>query len=270
MPFTQPLDCLPLWALSLLILAGVLLATEAGFRLGRHRGRRSEHEKESLVGAAVAATLGLVGFMLAFTFSIAGARFDARRQAVLDEANAIGTTYLRAGVLPDGRGERIRPLLRRYVDVRLEATRTGDIATGLRRSDELHRQLWAEAEAVATKYPQSIQVGLFVQSLNEMIDLHTTRVVAGLYNRIPLLVWGVLYSLTVVAMVGVGYHAGLSSNARTLAFVMLAITLSGVMFIVVDLDRPQEGMLRVGQQALVDVRATMNQSTPPADATNSR
>jgi F0F1-type ATP synthase membrane subunit c/vacuolar-type H+-ATPase subunit K len=262
MPFAQPLDHLPLWALSLLTLAGVLLATEVGFRLGRHRNRRPEHEKESLMGAAVAATLGLVGFMLAFTFSVAGSRFDARRQAVLDEANAIGTTYLRAGILPDGRGDKIRRLLREYVDSRLEAVRKGEIEKGLRRSGELHHQLWAEAEAVATKHPESIQAGLFVQSLNETIDLHTTRVVAGLYNRIPLLVWLVLYGLTGLAMIGVGYHAGLSSNTRSLAFPMLAITLSAVLFIVADLDRPHEGMLRVGQQVLVDLRATMDQPNP--------
>ncbi len=262
MPFAQPLDHLPLWTLSLLTLAGVLLATEAGFRLGRHRNRRPEHEKESLMGAAVAAALGLVGFMLAFTFSVAGSRFDARRQAVLDEANAIGTTYLRAGILPDGRGDNVRRLLREYVDNRLEAVRTGDIEKALLRSNELHRRLWDETEAIAKKHPESIQVGLFVQSLNETIDLHTTRVVAGLYNRIPLLVWLVLYGLTVLAMIGIGYYAGLSSNARSLAFPMLAITLSAVFFIVADLDRPREGMLRVGQQALVDLRATMDQPNP--------
>jgi hypothetical protein len=259
MPFAQPFDHVPLWALSLLTLGGVLLATEVGFRLGRHRVRRAEHEKESLVGAAVAATLGLVGFMLAFTFSVAGSRFDARRQAVLDEANAIGTTYLRAGILPEDRGKDVRRLLREYVDARLESVQTGEIEKVLSRSNELHRQLWAEAEAAAKKHPDSIQVGLFVQSLNETIDLHTTRVVAGLYNRIPLLVWIVLYGLTALAMIGVGYHAGLSSSARSLAFPMLAITLSAVMLIVSDLDRPQEGMLRVGQQVLVDLRATMDQ-----------
>lgn len=262
MPFAQPLDHIPLWALSLLTLAGVLLAAEVGFRLGRRRCRRQEHEKESLVGAAVAATLGLVAFMLAFTFSIAGVRFDARRQAILDEANAIGTTYLRAGMLPDDHCNRVRRLLCEYVDVRLEAVRAGSLEKALNRSNELHRQLWVEAEAVAKKQPQSIQVGLFVQTLNQMIDMHTTRVVAGLYSRIPLLVWIILYGLTALAMFGVGFHAGLSSSAHSLALPILAIALGAVMFIVADLDRPGEGMLRVGQQVLIDVRATMEQPKP--------
>jgi hypothetical protein len=262
MSFMQPLDHLPLWALFLATVAGVLLAIEAGYRLGRYRCLRLEHEKESPVGAAVAAALGLVGFMLAFTFSIAGSRFDARRQAVVDEANAIGTTYLRAGILPDDCGKVIRPLLREYVDVRLDAIRTGEIEAGLRRSEQLHLRLWAETEGIAKKYPQSIQVGLFVQSLNETIDLHTTRVVAGLYSRIPLIVWIALYLLTALSMLGVGYHAGLASKIRSAAFVMLAVTFAAVIALVADLDRPREGMLRVSQQALVDLRATMNEPNP--------
>jgi hypothetical protein len=147
------------------------------------------------------------------------------------------------------------------VDVRLEAVRTGDIESALRRSEQLHTRLWAEAEAAGTKHPESIQVGLFVQALNETIDLHTTRVVAALYSRIPLTVWIALYSLTALSMMGVGYHAGLTSKTRSLAFPILAVTFSAVMILVADLDRPREGMLRVSQQALVDLRATMEAAT---------
>jgi hypothetical protein len=259
MPYMQPLDHLPLWALTICILAVILLATEAGYFYGRFRSRRPEPEKESSVGAAVAATLALVGFMLAFTFSIAGTRFDARRQAVLDEANAIGTTYLRAGMLPDDRGKVVRNLLREYVDMRLEGVRKGNIEEVLLRSTEVQNSLWAEAEAIGKKYPESIQAGLFVQTLNEMIDLHETRVVAGLYSRIPPIVWAALYGLTALSMIGIGYQAGLSSKKRSLAFLVLAVTFTTVLIMVADLDRPGEGTLRVSQQALVDVRATMQE-----------
>jgi hypothetical protein len=258
MPITQPLDHVPLWALPLITLAIMLLAVELGFRLGRHRSQRTQHEKESLVGAAVAATLALVGLMLAFTFGIAGARFEARRQAVLDEANAVGTTYLRASLLPDDRGKTIRSLLRQYVDVRLEAVQTGRMEEGLRRSAELHNRLWAEAEPIARAHPESIQVGLFIQSLNEMIDLHTTRVMAGIHNRIPQIVWFSLHAINALAMLGIGYHAGLSGNSRSMSFILLAVALTVVMYLVTDLDRPREGMLRVSQQAIVDLRSSMD------------
>src|SRR6201982_2091547 len=105
-----PLDALPLWALFIVILLVVLFSVEFGYRLGKYRRSRHEQEKEAPLGTMVGATLGLLAFVLAFTFGLAAARFDARRQALLDEANAIGTTYLRAGMLPE-QGEKIRGIL---------------------------------------------------------------------------------------------------------------------------------------------------------------
>src|ERR1043166_2777816 len=129
-----PLDALPLWGLFIVILLVVLLSVECGYRLGKYRRSRSEQEKEAPVGTMVGATLGLLAFILAFTFGLAAARFDARRQVLLDEANAIGTTYLRAGTLPE-RGEQIRGLLRENVAARLEAMQSGNIAEGISRSE---------------------------------------------------------------------------------------------------------------------------------------
>src|ERR1041385_3638084 len=105
-----PIDVLPLWALFVVILLVVLLSVEFGYRLGKYRRSRREEEKEAPLGTMVGATLGLLAFILAFTFGLAAARFDSRRQVLLDEANAIGTTYLRAGIIPE-RGEQIRGLL---------------------------------------------------------------------------------------------------------------------------------------------------------------
>jgi hypothetical protein len=183
-----PLDALPLWGVFLLILVVVLLSVECGYRLGKYRRDRHEQEKETPVGAMVGATLGLLAFILAFTFGLAAARFDARRQVLLDEANAIGTTYLRAGMLPDRR-DGIQALLREYVDTRLEALRSGNIAAGVRQSENIQSQLWAHATAVGEKNPNSIVVGLFIQSLNDVIDLHAKRVQAGLRSRIPGAIW---------------------------------------------------------------------------------
>ena len=99
------LDVLPLWGLFLTIVLLVLAAIEAGYRLGSYRHRYAGREKEAPVGAMVGATLGLLAFMLAFTFGMAASRFDTRKQLVLDEANAIGTTYLRTAMLPEKRDE---------------------------------------------------------------------------------------------------------------------------------------------------------------------
>jgi len=257
----SPLDALPLWGLFFAILLLVLLSVEGGYRIGKYRRSRSEDEKEAPVGAMVGATLGLLAFMLAFTFGLAAARFDARKQVLLDEANAIGTTYLRAGMLP-GQREAIRALLRDYVDARLEAVRSGNVTEGIRRSEELLDQLWTHAAAIGENHPTSFVVGLFVQSLNEVIDLHAKRVTVGLRNRIPGAIWVVLFAVAVVSLATMGYHAGLSRTIRSPAEIAVAFTFSAVIGLIADLDRPQEGALKVSQQALVDVRQSMRVPRP--------
>jgi hypothetical protein len=251
------MDALPLWGLFAATVVVVLLSIEVGYRLGQYRRRRSEEEKEGPVGAIVGATLGLLAFMLAFTFGLAASRFDARRQIVVEDANAIGTTYLRAGLLPDGRAATIRKLLGEYVDTRLQAADTGNIDKALQRSDDLHRALWKEAEAVGQKHPNSIVVGLFIQSLNETIDIHAKRIQVAVRSRIPGVLWGALYLVAILTMSGVGYHGGLTKSKRSLAIVVLVMTFSAIMWLVADLDRPQEGVLKVSQQAMIEVRNMM-------------
>jgi hypothetical protein len=252
-----PIDALPLWALFISILLVVLLSVEFGYRLGKYRRSRPEQEKEAPVGTMVGATLGLLAFILAFTFGLAAARFDTRRQVLLDEANAIGTTYLRAGLLPE-QGDQIRALLRDYVGVRLNAIRSGNFAEGTRRSENIQQRLWAEAETVGTKNPNSIVVGLFVQSLNEVIDLHAKRIQAGLRSRIPGAIWLGLYAVAALSLAAMGYHAGLSGTRRSLAIVAVAVAFSVVIELIADLDRSQEGVLRISQQPLLDVQRSMN------------
>lgn len=256
-----PLDALPLWGLFAAIVLVVLLSVECGYRLGKYRHSRSKQEKEAPVGAMVGATLGLLAFILAFTFGLAAARFDTRREVLLDEANAIGTTYLRAGMLPDRR-EEIRALLREYVDVRLKAVLSNNIAEGMRQSLNIQDQLWAQAVAVGEKNPNSIVVGLFMQSLNEVIDLHAKRVQAGLRNRIPAAFWVALFAVAVFSLATMGYHSGLAGTSRSLAVLAVAFTFSAVIGLIADLDRPQEGGLKVSQQALIDLRQSMNAIKP--------
>jgi hypothetical protein len=261
MPTTGPIDALPLWALFTVILFIILLSVECGYQLGKYRRARHEQEKQAPVGTMVGATLGLLAFILAFTFGLAAARFDARRQVLLDEANAIGTTYLRAGMLPD-QGEKIRALLRDYVATRLDAVRSDNIAEGIQRSENIQQQVWSEAETLAEKKPNSIVVGIFVQSLNEMIDLHAKRVQVGVRGRIPGAIWIALFAVAALSLTAMGYHAGLAGTGRSLAVVAVAVAFSVVIELIADLDRPQQGVLRVSQQALLDVQRSMNVPAP--------
>jgi hypothetical protein len=252
------LDQIPLTAFFAVTVAAVLSSIEAGFRFGRYRRHRYDDEKEGPVGAIVAATLGLLAFVLAFTFGLAASRFDARRTVVVNEANAIGTTWLRAGLLPDKRAERIRPLLREYVASRLAAPSTGDLQPAVQRADELHRALWAEAESVGQQYPDSIVVGLFIEALNETIDIHATRLLAVTQGRIPAPLWAALVMVTVLTMCGVGYFCGLSRSRRSPEVLVLALCFSAILVLVADLDRPREGLIQVSQQAMFDLQTMMN------------
>jgi hypothetical protein len=256
------LDALPLWAVFATTLVSILLAAEVGHRLGRVRYGRAEHEKEPTVGGIVAAELGLLAFLLAFTFGLAASRFEARREALLNEANAIGTTYLRAKMLPEPQRTDIQRLLREYVDVRLAAAQDGNLEAGIRKSTEIHEQLWNAAVAVAEKDPRSIPTGLFVESLNEVIDLHAKRVFVVIGGRVPILVWLVLVTVAIFSFGSMGYHSGLTGARRSPAVLPLALTFAVVMWMVVDLERPREGLLRVSQTPMMELRSTMDQSKP--------
>jgi hypothetical protein len=257
MHYAGPLDLLPIWGVFLATVAVVLLAVEGGFRLGQYRRRRSEQEDKPPVGEMVAATLALLAFMLAFTFGLAASRFDVRRGLVIDEANAIGTTYLRAGLLPEPHRSDVRSLLREYVDVRLEAVQPGKLSRSIGRSEELHARLWAHAVAVGEKNPGSIVVGLFIASLNEVIDLHAKRLALGVRNRIPGTIWAALSFVTIIGTSVIGYHAGLAGSGRSLALLALVLAFSAVVTLIADLDRPQEGLLRVSQQTMIDLQKTL-------------
>ena len=251
------LDPFPLWTLFPVTVVVVLLSVEVGYRVGRNRRQRSQEEKEAPVGAMVGATLGLLAFMLAFTFGLAANRFEERRQVVLSEANAIGTTYLRAAMLPEPMRTESRNLLREYVDVRLEATQPGKTGQAISKSEELHDRLWSQAVAAAEKDRSPI-TGLFIQSLNEVIDLHAKRVMAALRSRVPGAIWIGLYLLAILSMVAMGYHEGVTSNKRSVAVVAVVLAFSAVLFLIADLDRPGKGLLRVSQQTMIDLRNSMS------------
>ena len=251
---SEPLDILPLWVLLPGVFVLVLLSAEGGYRLGT-RAAREEDNGDTPLGEMIAATLGLLAFLLAFTFSLAANRYDTRRQLLLDEANAIGTTWLRAGLLPEG-GDDIRALLVRYTDVRLAAPHRR-LDESIRLSEQLQAQLWERTTPIATSGRNPVIVGLFIASLNDLIDLHAKRLTASVRNRIPLSIWSALYCVTVLSFVALGYHAGLLRVRRSFAIIPVAFTFAVVIGLIADLDRPHEGTRTVGQEPLIEVLKSM-------------
>jgi hypothetical protein len=254
----EPLDTLPLWGFFLAANVLLLLTVESGYRIGMWRHARTPDERDLPVGGMVASILGLLALLLGFTFSMAASRFEARRQTVLEEANAIGTTYLRARLLPEQERVETEELLREYVDVRIRDIAEGRLREVVARSEEIHELLWAQAVTAAEKNPNSIMTGVYVQALNNVIDLHAKRVMVGLRSRVPVVIWAGLFGLAVLGMASVGYHAGLSTTRRSPAMLGLVLAFSVVLALIADLDRGHEGLLRVSQQAMIDVQQTMH------------
>lgn len=257
----EPLDVFPIWLLSAIVGAMAGLALEGGYRVGRWRHVRVKGEKETPVSAMVGSILALFAFLLGFTFGMAASRYETRRDTVLEEANAIGTTYLRTQLLPEPQRSESARLLREYVDLRAHGIESGNTDEALAHSERLHGLLWAEAVKAANTDRGPI-TGLYIQSLNQMIDLHAKRVHVGLRSRIPPSIWMGLYALAFLAMTAVGYQSGISATRRSPAMVVLVLAFAGVLGLIADLDRAHEGLIRVGQEAMIDLQKTMNTTKP--------
>jgi hypothetical protein len=261
---TSVLDAIPLWLFFLVAVVLVLGSLELGLRLGERRRQRAEHEQPGPVGTAVAALLGLLAFLMAFTFGLAASRFDTRRTLLLDEANAIGTCYLRAGLLPEPQRGEVQRLLREYVDVRLAVPQAAGRPEALRelvtRSEALQDALWSQVEALTRAGHGSPIDALFISALNEVIDLHAKRVVIGMQYRIPPIIWGVLAAISVVVMVGMGFQFGLAGRRSVSANLALALAFSAVILLIRDLDQPAEGWLRVSQRPLLELKQKLDAS----------
>lgn len=254
-----PLDFIPIPLVSLLAVGFVLLFLELGFRLGRRRATSSDVEKESSVGAMVSASLALLALLMAFTFSSAASRNEVRRSVFLDEVNAIGTVYLRTRVLPAATREEARVLLREYAEVRVRAAQTGNVQPAIRRSVEIQTQLWEPAAKLAEQNPGSVVLSLYLQALNEMFNLHTTRLVQSLRVRIAPILWVVIGAITALSMGAMGYQTGLGGNRRPRSMPAFAVAFALMVLLIVDLDRPQGGWIRVSQDALIELRTSMGE-----------
>jgi hypothetical protein len=268
MGFQQWLDSIPIVGFFLLFIFLSLVTVEAGYRLGHWWQTRTADEQEGPTGMLVGSLLALMAFLLAITMGMASDRFDTRRQIVLQEANALGTVYLRASLLPEPASSEIRERLREYAAVRIASNDLEDLRARVARSIELHDEVWSITEEMARVSRDSEILALFIDSLNAMIDLHGMRLTSGYYARVPETVLLLLLAGTLLTLSMVGYNAGLSLRRGPLASVVLILILGAVITLVVDLDRPRDGFLEVSQQPLFDLLQQIG--APPGESRNGR
>jgi len=244
------------------LLAIALAAIEIGFRVGRRsRGAALDDDSKAHINATQASTLGILALLLAFTFSLSLQRFDTRSDAMVDEANAIGTAYLRAQMLPTPLRDETRALLRDYVDVRVEAGHVSIIhddawASLMARAGSLQNALWDKARLAAEANPNPVPAGMFVQATNDLIDSFGRRD-AALNRHVPEVVLFLLLGTFLITSAIVGFSGGVVGRRPPLVSFAMVVLIVVLVFVILDLDRPIRGLIVVSEKNLLDLQASM-------------
>jgi hypothetical protein len=238
----------------------LVVSTEIGFHLGLHLHRARDEARKAQIGGIQGAMLGLMGLLLGFTFAMSVSRYETRRQVVLQEANAIGTTYLRASLLPESHQAVVEDLLRRYVASRIAFYDAG--ADEARQADaeraaaRLQRELWSHAVAAGKEAPTPL-VATFITALNEAIDLDATRLNA-LRTQVPGAVWILVLAVAACGCCTSGYGAGSSGLRNSFTNLALPLLIAVVITLIADLDRPRGGLILINQQPMHDLKASLS------------
>lgn len=248
-------------AIAAVLFVSMALAIEAGFRLGwRERDRQTEASRAH-IGSIQGSILGILALLLGFTLSLSLQRYDSRSEAVVDEANAIGTTWLRAQLLPAAQRSPVQALLREYVDARVAAgalslTDRERRSALLARAGRIQAALWGHARQAAAADPNPVTSGLFIQALNDMIDQFGKRD-AALNRHVPEVVLLLLYATFLMAGAIVGFAPGAAGHRPSWASHIMVALIVVLVFVILDLDRPRRGLIEVSQQSLTDLQASL-------------
>ncbi|EGV15927.1 bestrophin-like domain [Thiocapsa marina] len=245
------------------LFVGVLILQEVGRRLGERHLARDPGGARAGTGVVEGAVFALVGLLIAFTFSGAASRFDHRRDLIVQETNAIGTAYLRLDLLPAEERSALQEDFRRYVDARLDAYRLlPDVQAamaGLAAATALQNGIWTQVVSAGQQpdaAPDAIK--LLLPALNDMIDITTTRTLAAQMHP-PLGIYMMLIALALASALLAGYSMAGGRSRNWLHIIAFALVLAMTVYIIIDIEFPRLGMIRVDtfDHALVELRATM-------------
>jgi hypothetical protein len=255
--------------LAVFIFLGILLFLDVGRRVGVRRRLLDSEDAGPGAGALEAAVYGLLALLIAFTFSGAASRFDARRQLVVEEANAIGTAYLRIDLLPPSAQPSLRESFRRYLDARVELYRKLPDVTAARadlpKVAALQAEIWAQAAAACPKAESgSSACVLLLPALNQMIDLTTTRAAAAEIHP-PAIIFVMLVALALATALLAGYNLSDGRTRKWLPMLGFAAAIAVTIYVILDVEYPRLGFIRVDaiDRVLVELRATMKQDRRP-------
>jgi len=247
------------WAVFGIVTLWLLVLADAGYRFGLASRRQNPNAAEHQGGSVQGSVLGLLGLLLGFSFAMAVGRYDLRRSLVVDEANSIGTTWLRADFLSAPHKQEVKDLLKRYTRLKLadSGVATTREATTRSRAEiaAILNALWAHAEAAAAEKPTPVTVS-FVTTLNETIDLDSSHN-AALRNHVPGAVWLLLMLVAGCGAWASGYGSGTGGMRFAFSQWVFPLMIGVVITLIADIDRPQQGLINVNQQPLEDLLENM-------------
>jgi hypothetical protein len=238
----------------------MLVTQEVGRRIGRRRVRHEGDDFTAGTGVVDGAVFALLGLLIAFTFSSAASRFDDRRQLIVEEANHIGTAYLRLDLLPPDAATHLRASFREYLDTRLATYRAMPdmvaVRAGLARTAQQQQQIWSDALAASANAQPATM--LLAPALNNMFDITTTRTRAAMTHP-PMAIYWLLYALALLGGALAGYATATTKTRDWMHMTVFAITLAGAVYVILDLEYPRLGLIRIDDfdAPLIELRESM-------------
>jgi hypothetical protein len=236
-------------------------AIELGYRIGGRKKPFANEAAREHINGIQGSILGILALLLGFTFSLALQRFDSRSEGVVDEANAIGTAYLRVQLLPQAMRQEIQGRFRDYVDLRIQESSMTPAASAerdalLAKTTNLQTALWADARQGIAADPNIYAPALFVESVNQLIDSFGKRT-AALNRHVPEVVLLLLFATFLMAGGIVGFSSGIAGHRPSLVSYMMVALIVVLVFIILDLDRPRRGLIQVSQSSMVALQTAI-------------
>ena len=253
------------WLITLVMFAVLVVASEIGYRAGTRKRGMPESDR-SLMSGTGAAMLGMLGLLLGFTLAMAIGRWDERRDIIVHESNAIGTLSLRAGLLEEPVRDELRETLREYTETRIVLGGSRDDLETWRaarvKSEMLHAQIWSAIERANSPGLSPAILSSLITAANELIDIHEMRL-ASIENYLPVSLLLLLLGVAAVATSFLAWSFGAGTHRSRKAILMLGLLIAAVLLLIMDLNRPQRGMIDVGVETLERVQKSMAEPPKP-------
>jgi hypothetical protein len=245
---------LPIWIIYIIIVLLIVFSVRSGIAYASWRRTHFLDENDSAINTLVGATLGLLAFILAFTFSMTTSRFDARKHFLLEEINSIDTSWLRSGLVEEPYNEELQKILVEYVEIRIWLVdNPKKVKKVIEKSLELQTKIWALITELTKRDLGNDRINvLLIDAVNDMFDNQTRRISIAVNDRIPNLIWIALFTLIVIAMFEVGYLLGKTEKSNWVLVFALSMAFATVVVLIVDLDS-SNGHITINNQSLYDM-----------------